>query len=73
MEQIAGAAGIPFVRLAVKQLKLSGWWALVASQAFAIVINVAVAYLIKGDLAAGVFMGVMVGLLSNFYNDVKTA
>lgn len=72
MEQILGLAGVPFVRLAIKQLGLTGWVALIASQVLAIGINVAIAVIDKGDLGFAIAMGVIVGVLSNFYNDLKS-
>lgn len=73
MEQLIGFAGIPFVRLAVKQLGLTKWWALLASQVLAIVLNVVIAAISKQDLMYGALMGVLVGLMSNFYNDIKSS
>lgn len=69
--QVAGFGLVPYIRKIVKDLNLSGWYALIASTVLAVILNTAIAFIIGNPLAVGAALGVIVGLLTNVYNDSK--
>jgi len=69
--QLAGLGGLTLIRQIIKMVGLKGIWAVLASLSLGIIVNFAFAIYAGNDLKVGVAMGIMTGLLANFYEDVK--
>jgi len=69
--QLAGVGGVPLVKQLVDLSKAKGIWAVLVSQVFAIVLNVALSFATNSDLKTAFAIGIITGFLSNVYNDAK--
>jgi len=70
LNQLFGLGSLTLVRAIVKELKpTKAIWAVLEALVVGVVFNVALAIVLKGDIYFGIAIGVVVGLLANFYND----
>jgi fluoride ion exporter CrcB/FEX len=73
-EQFVGLAGIPLVRSVVKAFGISlPIINVLLSLVVAILVNVAVAYLVNSDWKSAIAVGLLTGFGANLYNDFRDA
>lgn len=75
LTQLVGLAGVAIVRELVelikpvwKESKASGFYSVSSSIIIAVVLNIALAVILKGTLEEAICIGIITGLLSNVWN-----
>ncbi len=71
MNQLIGLGGIPLIRELVKTCNVKGYQAALLSLVIGVILNLALAVSTGNDLAIAVAVGIIAGLGSNVWHEVK--